>query len=36
MILKVKQWESKYIREFDVVKNGAIHEGLLFSKLAAM
>lgn len=36
MILKVKQWESKYIREFDVVKNGAIPEGVLFSKLAAM
>lgn len=26
MLLKIKQWESKYLRDFDVVKNEEISE----------
>ncbi len=36
MLLQVKQWESKYIRSFDVVRNGEITEELLYQKLVAM
>ena len=36
MLLQIKQWESKYIRDFEVVKNGELSETQLYTKLAAM
>lgn len=36
MLLYIKQWESKYIRDFSVVKNGDITEESLYNKIAAM
>lgn len=36
MLLHIKQWESKYIRDFDVVKQGIISEELLYQKVVAM
>lgn len=36
MLLKIKQWESKYLRDFDVVKNEEISEEQLYQKLATM
>ena len=36
MLLVIKQWESKYIREFDPVKNGEISEENLYTKLLSM
>ena len=36
MLLQVKQWENKYLRDFDPVKNGEITEEMLYTKLTAM
>lgn len=36
MQLQIKQWESKYIKDFDVVKNGEITPESLYNKLSAM
>ena len=36
MLLQIKQWESKYIKDFDVVKNGEITPEALYNKLSAM
>lgn len=36
MILRIRQWESKYIRDFSVVKDGSISEEILYKKLTAM
>ena len=36
MLLTIKQWESKYIRDFDPVKVGEVSEDFLYSKLTAM
>jgi len=36
VLLQIKQWESKYIRDFEVVKNGELSETQLYTKLAAM
>ena len=36
MLLTIKQWESKYIRDFDPVKVGEVSEEFLYSKLTAM
>ena len=36
MLLCIKQWESKYIRDFSVVRNGEITEESLYNKLATM
>lgn len=36
MLLNIKQWESKYLRDFEVVKNGEVTEEVLHRKVAAM
>lgn len=36
MLLQIKQWECKYLRDFSAVKNGEITEGQLYAKLIAM
>ena len=36
MLLQIKQWETKYIRDFDAVKQGVISEELLYQKITAM
>lgn len=36
MILQINQWESKYIRDFEVVKTGEITEEKLYNKVAAL
>lgn len=36
MLLQIKQWECKYLRDFSAVKNGEITEGQLYTKLIAM
>ena len=36
MILRIKQWESKYIKDFSVVKDGLITEELLYKKLETL
>lgn len=36
MLLQIKQWESKYICDFDCVRNGDITEEKLYHKILAM
>lgn len=36
MLLQIKQWESKYLKDFHVVKNGEITQEVLFNRLTAM
>lgn len=36
MVIQIKQWESKYIRDFDIVRTGQISEERLYNKIAAM
>ena len=36
MIITLKQWESKYIREFEQVKSGEVTEEYIYSKITAM
>jgi len=36
VLLQIKQWESIYIRDFDIVKNGELSELQLYTKLTAM
>lgn len=36
MVIQIKQWESKYIRDFDIVRTGLISEERLYNKIAAM
>lgn len=36
MLLNIKQWESKYLRDFDAVKNGEMSEEILYRIVTAM
>ncbi len=36
MLISIKQWETKYLRDFDVVKSGEITEERLYNTLTAM
>lgn len=36
MLLSLKQWESKYLKDFEEVRNGLISETELYTKLTAM
>lgn len=36
MLLQTKQWESKYLRDFDVVKNAVVSEEHLYNAITAM
>jgi hypothetical protein len=36
VIIQINQWESKYIRDFDIVRTGQISEERLYTKILAM
>lgn len=36
MLLQIKQWESKYLKDFDAVKSGEITQEVLFNRLTDM
>ena len=36
MIIQINQWESKYIRDFDIVRTGQISEERVYTKILAM
>ena len=36
MLISIKQWETKYLRDFEVVKDGEITEERLYNTLIAM